>query len=254
MKSNVIEILPVKIEHNIQPGERIQETIINAIVKENFGIENGDVLVIAQKIISKSEGRLVSLDTVSPSEKSIQIGNITKKDPRLIEIILNESKKIIRMSERTLIVETKHGFICANAGIDKSNVDDNEKKVLLLPKNPDRSANKIRWEIKKKTKKDVAVIISDTFGRPFRIGQVNVAIGISGINPIKSYIGTKDIFGKNLYVTEIAVADELCSAAELVMEKIAMVPVVIIRGYKYKKGNNKIQEIIRDSKRDLFRR
>lgn len=254
MKSNVIEILPVKIEHNIQPGERIQETIINAIFKENFGIENGDVLVIAQKIISKSEGRLVSLDTVSPSEKSIQIGNITKKDPRLIEIILNESKKIIRMSERTLIVETKHGFICANAGIDKSNVDDNEKKVLLLPKNPDRSANKIRLEIKKKTKKDVAVIISDTFGRPFRIGQVNVAIGISGINPIKSYIGTKDIFGKNLYVTEIAVADELCSAAELVMEKIAMVPVVIIRGYKYKKGNNKIQEIIRDSKRDLFRR
>jgi len=254
MKSNVIEILPVKIAHNIQSGERIQETIINAIFKENFGIENGDVLVIAQKIISKSEGRLVSLDTITPSEKSIQIGNVTKKDPRLIEIILNESKKIIRMSERILIVETKHGFICANAGIDKSNVDDNEKKVLLLPKNPDRSANKIRLEIKKKTKKDVAVIISDTFGRPFRIGQVNVAIGISGINPIKSYIGTKDIFGKNLYVTEIAVADELCSAAELVMEKIAMVPVVIIRGYKYKKGNNKIHEIIRDSKRDLFRR
>ncbi|NOJ28879.1 MAG: coenzyme F420-0:L-glutamate ligase [Nitrososphaeraceae archaeon] len=249
-----MEILPVKIAHNIQSGERIQETIINAIFKENFGIENGDVLVIAQKIISKSEGRLVSLDTITPSEKSIQIGNVTKKDPRLIEIILNESKKIIRMSERILIVETKHGFICANAGIDKSNVDDNEKKVLLLPKNPDRSANKIRLEIKKKTKKDVAVIISDTFGRPFRIGQVNVAIGISGINPIKSYIGTKDIFGKNLYVTEIAVADELCSAAELVMEKIAMVPVVIIRGYKYKKGNNKIHEIIRDSKRDLFRR
>ncbi len=254
MKNSIIKIIPIKVVHNIEFGEILQETIIAAVVKNGSNIENGDIFVIAQKIISKSEGRLISLNTIQPTAKAMEIGKFTKKDPRLVEVILMESRKIIRMSRKTIIVETKHGFICANAGIDKSNVDKNKDSILLLPQNPDLSAYKIRIGIKKKTKKNIVVIISDTFGRPFRNGQVNVAIGISGINPIKSYVGSKDIFGKKLYATEIAVADELCSAAELVMEKTAKVPIVIIRGYKYKKSDKKINEMIRKSKTDLFRK
>ncbi len=254
MTNNVIKIIPIKITHNIKSGESIQDVIIDAVIKNGHNIENQDIFIIAQKIVSKSEGRIVSLDTIQPSKKAIEIGNFTKKDPRLIEVILKESKKIIRMSKKTIIVETRHGFICANAGIDKSNVNRNQNDVLLLPKDPDGSAKKIQTDLRKKLKKKVAVIISDTFGRPFRNGQVNVAIGISGINPIKSYVGTKDIFGKNLHVTEIAIADELCSAAELVMEKTAMVPIVLIKGYRYKKGDYKINSMIRNSKKDLFRK
>jgi coenzyme F420-0:L-glutamate ligase/coenzyme F420-1:gamma-L-glutamate ligase len=200
---------------------------------------------------------------VVPSKKALEIFSIHKKDPRLIELILRESSNIIKISEKTLIVETKHGFICANAGIDQSNVSQDSDEVLLLPEDPDTSAKKIRKSIYEKTEKNVAIIISDTFGRPFRKGQTNVAIGIAGIYPLKSYIGNKDTFGKILKVTEIAIIDELASSAELVMGKTLGVPVAIIRGYEYVHHTShlvdfdsfdiSIKSIFRDKNHDLFR-
>jgi coenzyme F420-0:L-glutamate ligase/coenzyme F420-1:gamma-L-glutamate ligase len=226
-------------------------------------IQDQDVIVIAQKIISKSENRKFYLKNVIPSKKALEISSIHNKDARLIELILRESVDIVRMSDKTLIVETKHGFICANAGIDQSNVSQNIDEVLLLPENPDESARKIRNSIYQRTGKNVSIIISDTFGRPFRKGQTNVAIGISGINPLKSYIGQRDSFEKTLKVTEIAIVDELASSAELVMGKTLGIPVAIVKGYEYDEyaleinsdidPNMSIKSLFRHKNQDLFR-
>lgn len=199
------------------------------------------------------------MESVIPSQKAIKLAQIHEKDPRLIELILSESSQIIRISKKNLIVETKHGFICANAGIDQSNVSNDAHYVLLLPENPDNSAKKLRDSIYNLTRKSVSVIIADTFGRPFRRGQTNIAIGIAGINSLKSYIGQEDSYGKRLRVTEIAVVDELASAAELVMGKTSQIPVVIIRGYKYKPVSHEkeneptIRSLLRNKNEDLFR-
>ena len=214
-------------------------------------LNDGDIVVIAQKIISKQEGRIVNLSTVIPSLLSQGIGSQYQKDPRLIELILSETKRIVRMKNGILIVETNNGFICANAGIDESNVQ--EGFVTLLPINSDISAETIRYNILKQTNKNVGVIISDTFGRPFRMGQTNCAIGISGLNPIIDYAGTLDSFQKILRVTAIAVADELSSAAELVMGKILKSPIAIIRNYSFEIEEHVIGELIRPEHEDLFR-
>jgi coenzyme F420-0:L-glutamate ligase / coenzyme F420-1:gamma-L-glutamate ligase len=249
-------------DKNIIENDNISEIILESLYSNNLEIYNDDVIVIAQKIISKSENRLFNLKDVTPSKKAMEIFSVHEKDPRLIELILRESSNIIKITSKTLIVETKHGFICANAGIDQSNVSNNSERVLLLPENPDESAKKIRNYIYCKMKKTVSIIISDTFGRPFRKGQTNVAIGIAGIIPLKSYIGLKDSFGKILKVTEIAIVDELASAAELVMGKTMGVPVVIIRGYKHEYPqlgsdgeflDESIGSIFRDKSQDLFR-
>ena len=241
-----MEILPVHIEKEIEPSDDISELIVAACK-----VQDGDILVIAQKIISKQEGRLVDLTTVNPSLLSEGISSQYQKDPRITELILSESKRIIRMKNGILIVETNNGTICANAGIDESNV----KKgfVTLLPLNSDQSAKNIREKILKKTNKDVAVIITDTFGRPFRMGQTNCAIGIAGLSPIIDYEGTKDTFGKTLRVTAIAIADELSSASELIMGKTLKIPVAIIRGYSFQKGEHGTSELIRPESEDLFR-
>ncbi|MBI5860498.1 MAG: coenzyme F420-0:L-glutamate ligase [Nitrosarchaeum sp.] len=241
-----MQIIPIHIEKEIEPDDDISELIINS--KE---IHNGDILVIAQKIISKQEGRIVELSSVIPSLLAEGISSEYQKNPRIVELILNESKQIIRMDHGILIVETRNGFICANAGIDESNVKNGF--VTLLPLNSDISAEKIRKEIMKKINKTVCVIIADTFGRPFRMGQTNCAIGISGMNPILDYAGTKDSFEKTLRVTAIAIADELCSAAELVMKKATNCPVAIIRGYDFKNENSTIHDLIRPQNEDLFR-
>jgi coenzyme F420-0:L-glutamate ligase/coenzyme F420-1:gamma-L-glutamate ligase len=212
---------------------------------------DGDILVIAQKIISKQEGRTVKLSSVSPSLLSQGISSQYDKDPNIVELILSESKRIVRMNRGIIIVETNDGFICANAGIDESNVADGY--ATLLPLNSDASAQIIRQNIFKKTGKTVAVIISDTFGRPFRMGQTNCAIGISGLNPILDYAGTLDSFKRTLRVTAIAVADELSSSAELVMEKTKKCPVAIIRDYSFNVGENKINDLIRPENEDLFK-
>jgi coenzyme F420-0:L-glutamate ligase / coenzyme F420-1:gamma-L-glutamate ligase len=168
-------------------------------------------------------------------------------------LILQESRKIIRVFDRTIITETFHGFICANAGIDQSNVSKSKNRVLLLPKDPDKSADSIRKEIYEKTRKNVAVLITDTFGRPFRMGQTNVAIGIAGINPLKNYKGKRDMFGKIMKVTEIAIVDEIAGAAELVMGKSQGIPVAIVRNAIYSKHHSSIKKIVREETRDIFR-
>lgn len=241
-----MQIIPIRIEKEIEPSDDISQLIINS-----EEIHNGDVLVIAQKIISKHEGRTVKLSSVVPSLLAEGISSQYEKNPHIVELILNESKQIIRMDHGILIVETNNGFICANAGIDESNVQDGF--ATLLPLNSDISAENIRNDILKKTNKTVSVVISDTFGRPFRMGQTNCAIGISGMNPILDYAGTKDSFGKTLRVTAIAIADEICSAAELVMKKTTNCPIVIIRGYNFKNEPSTINNIIRPQDEDLFR-
>ncbi|MGN6614969.1 MAG: coenzyme F420-0:L-glutamate ligase [Candidatus Nitrosocosmicus sp.] len=258
-----ITIIPIKINKNIKANDDVSDLIIESANLNNVHIHNHDVIVIAQKIISKSENRVFYLADVIPSKKALDISSIHNKDPRLIELILRESIDIVKVSEKTLIVETKYGFICANAGIDQSNVSSNAEEVLLLPENPDGSAKRIRQSIYKKTGINVSIIISDTFGRPFRKGQTNVAIGIAGINPIKSYIGQKDSFDKILKVTEIAIVDELASSAELVMGKTLGIPIVLIKGYEYDQrslimdssncNDLSIKSIFRNKNQDLFR-
>jgi coenzyme F420-0:L-glutamate ligase/coenzyme F420-1:gamma-L-glutamate ligase len=250
-----IEIIPIYIKGQLTPNSKIVSTLLTAIKENNNNqsIKNGDIIVLAQKIISKIEGRLINLDDINPSKKSIDLSKQIDKDPRIIELILQESNKIVRLFNNIIIAETHHGFICANAGIDQSNVSNKKDQVLLLPINPDKSAELIRKEIYEKIRKKVAVVITDTFGRPFRMGQTNVAIGIAGINPLKNYKGKQDMFGKTLRVTEIAIVDEIAGAAELVMGKTEGIPIAIVRNVKYSKRNNSITKIIRKEKNDIFR-
>ena len=241
-----MQILPVHIEKEITPDDNLSKIIINSA-----DIDDGDILVIAQKVISKQEGRIVELSSVKPSLLSEGISSQYNKDPRIIELILSESKRIVRMKSGLIIVETNHGFICANAGIDESNVADGF--ATLLPLNSDKSAELIRNKILDETGKNIAIIIADTFGRPFRMGQTNCAIGISGLNPILDYSGTLDSFDRILRVTAIAIADELSAAAELVMEKTKKSPVVIIRNYSYDLMDKSIDDLIRPENEDLFK-
>jgi len=226
---------------------------MEAIKERNESLLENDVVVITHKVISKAEGKVADLSTIVPSEESKKISLDTGKDPRLVELILSESNEIVKIERDIIIAETKHGFVCANAGIDASNVGMLSNHVVLLPDNPDESARRIRNDIKSRTKINVSIIISDTFGRPFRKGQVNVAIGIAGIDPMVSYIGKTDMYGKILKVTEIAIADELASAAELVMGKSSRIPVAIIRGCHYTSGDSSISNISRSKEDDLFR-
>ena len=241
-----MQIIPIHIEKEIEPSDDISDIILNS-----EKLNDGDILVIAQKIISKQEGRLIDLSTVIPSLLAEGISSQYQKDPRIVELILSESKRIVRMKNEILIVETNQGFICANAGIDESNIK--EGYATLLPVNSDISAQRIRKKILEQSNKNVAVIISDTFGRPFRMGQTNHAIGVSGLNPILDYAGTLDSFNKILRVTEIAIADELTSASELVMGKSLKCPFAIIRDYSFKVKDHAIDELIRPEHEDFFR-
>ena len=242
-----INIIPVTFKEDIQPGDDIPGIILSS----GPSIGDGDIIVISQKIISKQEGRVINLHSVIPSELSVGIASAYEKDPKLVEVILSESKRIVRMGHGVIIVETNHGFICANAGIDESNVE--KGFVTLLPLDPDRSAKKIRDSILKITGKNTAVLISDTFGRPFRLGQTDHAIGIAGIESIRNYEGKPDTFGKIMRVSAIAIVDELCAAAELVMGKTEKSPVAIIKNYSFESKNGSISSIIRDENEDLFR-
>jgi coenzyme F420-0:L-glutamate ligase/coenzyme F420-1:gamma-L-glutamate ligase len=249
-----IEIIPIPVVPDIKAGDNLDIIILESMNNANEFLSEGDIVVVAQKVISKAEGRLIDLKLVNPSEKSLQIAKQNDKDPRLIELILNESVDILRLARGILIVETKRGLICANAGVDQSNVEKSNDYAALLPDDADLSARELRHSLKRKTGIDVAVVITDTFGRPFREGQINVAIGIAGIQPIKSYIGTLDMYGKKLKVTEIAVVDEIASAAELQMGKSERIPVVIIRGYIYQMvETSSLSQLLRARGKDLFR-
>jgi len=248
-----IEIIGLRGIPDIKENDDIAEIICRKADEQGVGLREGDVIVIASKIVSKAEGRLVRLDEVEPSPFAVKIGEDMHKTPELVELILRESRKIVKMKFRHLIVETKHGFVCANAGIDRSNVAGERNIVALLPENPDESAKRIREGIKRRKNIEVAVIISDTFGRAWRRGHVNFAIGISGMKPIKDYRGTRDIYGYTLRITQMAVADELAAAAELAMGKSDKIPVVIIRGYDYPRGDGSSKELIYPEEKDLFR-
>jgi coenzyme F420-0:L-glutamate ligase/coenzyme F420-1:gamma-L-glutamate ligase len=241
-----LQVIPVKFQKEVESNDDLVDLIL-----ESFEINDDDILVFSQKIISKNEDRILRLSSVSPSLLADGIASSYGKDPRLVELILSESKRIVRMENGVIIVETKHGFVCANAGIDESNVEDGY--ATLLPNDPDRSANSLKEKIKQKTGKNVAVIISDTFGRPFRLGQTDIAIGIAGLEPILDYNGKPDTFGKIMQVTAIAVADEICSASELVMGKIQKCPIAVIRNYNFSSSTAKIQQMLRSDHDDLFR-
>ena len=251
---NAVKVIAVKNLPLITKGDNIAELICNAAEKQNTPIQENDVIVITHVAVSKAEGNVVNLDEVSPSERAKEIAQQTEKEPALVEVILRETKEIVRMRPNSLITETKNGIVCANAGVDRSNIE-GERNVVLLPKDPDASAQKIRQEIKRLTGCDVAVIVSDTHGRPFRMGEINVAIGVAGIKPIRDRRGEKDLFGYVLRIKQTAVADELASAAELVIGQANEgIPVAIIRGYEYQATENaSAVELTRPKEKDLFR-
>jgi coenzyme F420-0:L-glutamate ligase/coenzyme F420-1:gamma-L-glutamate ligase len=249
-----IRVIPVRILRDVRPGDKLHSLILRSLVQNNVVLKDGDIIVIAQKIVSKAEGQIINLSSLTPSTFAIQLAKKYRKDPRTIELVLRQSKNIVKISNGIIISETKQGFICANAGVDQSNIMNSEENALLLPEDPDASAKKIMHLFKEKTNREIAVVITDSFGRPFRNGQTNVAIGVAGINPIRSYVGEEDMYGKKLKVTEIAVVDELASAAELVMGKSNGIPIAVIKGFNYVRNENAlISGLIREREKDLFR-
>jgi coenzyme F420-0:L-glutamate ligase/coenzyme F420-1:gamma-L-glutamate ligase len=246
-----IRIIGVTGIPEVGAGDDLPSLIAAAVREMNIAIMDGDIFVVAQKIVSKAEGRTVRLDSIEPSPVAREWAARNNKDDRMVEVILRESKRIVRMERGIMICETHHGFVCANAGVDASNVADNI--VTLLPIDSDESARHMQGALEARFGVRVAVIVSDTFGRPWREGIANVAIGVAGIAPLIDYRGQLDSHGRPLRVTVIAVADELASAAELVMQKSAGVPVVIIRGFDYEPRTASSRELVRPAENDLFR-
>ena len=247
-----LELLGLEHIGEIRTGDLLGHLIVDACSRQGIELGDNDVLVIAQKIVSKAEGRIIDLKDIQPSERAKELARELDKEAALVEVILGESRSVIRTGGRALIVETQHGFICANAGVDQSNVG--LKQVSLLPEDPDRSARALREEIHKRTGKSPAVIISDSFGRAWRLGTVDVAIGIAGMKAIKDERGKNDRYGYQLKAAVAAVADEIAAAAELVMGKRDEVPVVLVRGFETeKREDGSAQELLRPQAEDLFR-
>jgi coenzyme F420-0:L-glutamate ligase / coenzyme F420-1:gamma-L-glutamate ligase len=240
----------------IKPGDKLAEIILVACQKQEIVLQDNDILVITQKIISKAEGRFRNLDTTKVGLKARLISLVTHKDPRFVQLVLEESTQVLRVKENTLIVEHKNGFVCANAGIDHSNVDENnqENLFLLLPVNPDLSAQLIRAEIEQKLKIKIGVLIIDSHGRAWRNGTIGMAIGFSGLPGLVDLRGKEDLFGFKLRITMVATADELAAGASLLMGQAKEgVPVVIARGFPYELREGMLSELIRAKKDDLFR-
>lgn len=245
------EVIGVEGLPEIGRGEDLAGLIARAAAAQGTSLEAGDLLVISQKIVSKAEGRTVRLSEITPSPETVRMAEELGRDARLIEVILRESRRVVRQDKGVLIVETSHGWICANAGVDQSNVD--ADTACLLPEDSDRSARELRDGLRALTGHDLGIIIADTFGRPWREGLTNIAIGVAGLEPIKSYLGEKDPAGHVLQATIIALADELAGAAEPVMGKLDRVPVAIVRGLNWLRGDSGSRALLRDPARDLFR-
>jgi coenzyme F420-0:L-glutamate ligase / coenzyme F420-1:gamma-L-glutamate ligase len=235
----------------IVAGDDLSALIVEATSKANLEIQERDVFVIAQKVVSKAEGRIIELDSVTPSQEASEWAKQFDKDARMVEVVRRESRRIVRQERGVMICETHHGFICANAGVDNSNIAPGF--VVLLPEDPDASARGIQAALQQAFQVRLAVIVSDTFGRPWREGLVNVALGVAGIAPVIDYRGQRDSYGQLLRVTMIAVADEIASATELVMGKSDNVPVAIVRGFHYEAREASVNELIRPPENDLFR-
>ncbi|MGD0405652.1 MAG: coenzyme F420-0:L-glutamate ligase [Candidatus Bathyarchaeia archaeon] len=251
---NTIQVIAVENLPLIKKGDNLGQLIVETAKKQNTPIQEKDVIVVTHVAVSKAEGNIINLDQVTPSERAKEIAQKINKDPAMVEVILQETKDIVRIGQNSIITETKSGVICANAGVDRSNVS-GDRNVVPLPKNANASAQNIRQEIKRLTGANVAVIVSDTHGRPFRMGEINVTVGVAGIKPIRDRRGEKDLFGYVLRIKQTAIADELSSAAELVIGQANEgIPAAIIRGYKYQTAENaSATELTRPKEKDLFR-
>ncbi len=248
----MIKIIALRSIPRVKYGDDLGKIIVDACRREMVELEDGDVIVVSQIIVSKAEGNVVELDNIAVSKHAERLAELTGKDPRYIETILRAARRVIRIKRGTIITETKHGFVCANSGVDLSNVGGG--RAALLPEDPDKSAQEIRRRIRELAGVDVAVIICDTHGRPFRRGTVNVAIGCSGIEPLWDRRGERDLYGRELRSKVTCVADELASAAELVIGQADEgTPIAVIKGYSYKRGEKPAREIIRPEEEDIFR-
>jgi coenzyme F420-0:L-glutamate ligase/coenzyme F420-1:gamma-L-glutamate ligase len=247
-----LRVIPVPLAAEVNAGDSIADHLLRAIPDNGLKLQPGDILIIKHKIISKSEGQLVDLDTITPTPSTRAWARRYKLDARVSQLALNESKRVVRRRRGVLITETRHGFVCANSGVDVSNVDGG-RHALLLPVNPDRSAAALYRELKKRLKLSIPVIISDTFGRPWREGLTEVAIGVAGMKPLYDYRGQCDAHGYPLRVSVDAIADELACAAGLVCGKVDRTPACIVRGFRYQPGSGCARELIRPAKNDLFR-
>ena len=245
-----LEIWPATGLPEVRPGDDLASLIASALARDP--LKDRDVVVVAQKIVSKSEGRVVALSTVTPGERALRMAAEGGKDPRALEVVLRETRVIVRWERGVLISETHHGFVCANAGVDRSNAGTPDS-VVLLPVDPDASAARLRDALHQRTGCDVAVLITDTFGRAWREGHQNVAIGIAGMPALKRYMGQHDPEGYELRVTEIAIADEIAGAAELVMGKLDRCPVAIVRGFEVGGDEETALAYVRPKERDMFR-
>ena len=245
-------ILPLAVKEEIRAGDSLSGKLLAAAKSARLRFQDGDILVVKHKIVSKAEGALVALDKVHPSASSRAWGRRFGVDARVTELALRESRRVVRRKRNVLITQTRHGFVCANSGVDISNVDGGLHAVLL-PEDPDRSARTLRAEIKKKLGVEIAVIVSDSFGRPWREGLTEVAIGVAGMRSLIDYRGRRDPHGYSLHATVDAVADELACAAGLVCGKLAGTPACIIRGFAYRSANGSGRDLIRPAKCDLFR-
>lgn len=247
-----VRLIPISFDDDIVPGTDIAGALLNALRRGRRRFQAGDILVVKHKIVSKSEGRLVDLNTIKPSSASLSWAEQYQLDARVIELTLRESRSVIRRKNGVLITETPHGFLCANSGIDVSNVDGGET-ALLLPEDPDRSATNLRRVLKKKTGLAIPVIITDSFGRPWREGLTEFAIGIAGMKPLRDDRGRRDSHGYFLKASVEAVADELACAAGLVCGKLNRTPACIVRGFAFARGSGGFKELLRPPETDLFR-
>ena len=245
------EVIGVAGIPEVRGGDDVARLIAEAAARQGTPLATGDLLVVGQKIISKAEGRIVRLTDVTPSPIAQSMAAGLARDARLIEVILRESRRVVRMDRGVLITETHHGWVCANAGVDQSNVD--VDCVALLPEDPDRSARALRETLRVRPGVDVLVIVADTFGRPWREGLTNVAIGLAGFAPLRSYLGERDPAGRPLQATILALADELAAAAEPVMGKLDRIPAAIVRGLGLTPSEEGSKPLLRDPARDLFR-
>jgi coenzyme F420-0:L-glutamate ligase/coenzyme F420-1:gamma-L-glutamate ligase len=253
LKNDFSEIRVVGIRGlpEIEPGADLAALLFDAVRAGSHVVEAGDIFVVTQKIVSKAEGRLVALADVKPSPEAVRFAAEAGKDPRLIELSLREAARVVRMEKGVLITETAHGLVCANSGVDASNLK--AGYAALLPADPDASAGRLRDALSAAFGVPLAVVVSDTFGRPWRLGQTNVAIGVAGMKPLLDHRGTADAHGHRLETTMIAVADELAAAAELVMGKTDGVPAALVKGARFETGHGSARELQRPSAHDLFR-
>jgi coenzyme F420-0:L-glutamate ligase/coenzyme F420-1:gamma-L-glutamate ligase len=254
--SGTLSITPILDFPRVKPGDDLAALLIAAFQANSLAPQDGDILVLAQKIVSKAEGRHVDLATVKPSERARQLAAATDKDPRLVELILQESRRVVRQAPGVLVVEHRLGFIMANAGIDASNVDPamGDEPVLLLPENPDRSATALRDRLRATFGKNLAVIISDSFGRPWRHGTVGIAIGAAGLQALIDLRGQPDLYGRALRATLVGFADEVAAAASLVMGQSAEGrPAILVRGLAYASADGSVADLVRKPEEDLFR-